>query len=58
MKIFGKQISGRQIAVFSAGVLFFAATTYDVHRSIKNNEAPPSPEQIQALEDYIDSVRR
>ncbi|KAL0427241.1 UNVERIFIED_CONTAM: hypothetical protein Slati_2898900 [Sesamum latifolium] len=37
-------------------VLFLAATTYDVHRSIKNNEKPPSREQLQALEDYINSA--
>ncbi|PIN22216.1 hypothetical protein CDL12_05065 [Handroanthus impetiginosus] len=58
MRIFGKHIYPRQIIVFSSGVLFFAATTYDVHRSIKNNQTPPSPEQLQALEDYINSSRR
>lgn len=39
-------------------IVFLAATTYDVHRSIKNNEIPPSQQQIEALEDYISSVRR
>ncbi|CAA2980296.1 hypothetical protein MTR_5g076600, partial [Olea europaea subsp. europaea] len=58
MKIFGKYIYPRQIILFASGVLFLASTTYDVHRSIKNNETPPTEEQIQALEDYIRSVRR
>ncbi|KAL3745940.1 hypothetical protein ACJRO7_014956 [Eucalyptus globulus] len=58
MKIFGKHVFPRQIVLFSSGLLFLAATTYDVHRSIKNNQTPPSKEQLQALEDYIKSVRR
>ncbi|KAH7851726.1 hypothetical protein Vadar_015812 [Vaccinium darrowii] len=53
MKIFGKYVFPRQIIVFGSGVLFLASTTYDVHRSIKNNEAPPSKEQIEGLEEYI-----
>ncbi|TKY56648.1 hypothetical protein E2542_SST21094 [Spatholobus suberectus] len=39
-------------------LLFLASTTYDVHRSIKNNQTPPSEEQLKGLEDYIKSVRR
>ncbi|KAG5620718.1 hypothetical protein H5410_005936 [Solanum commersonii] len=39
-------------------MLFLGSTTYDVHRSIKNNQTPPSKEQIQAFEDYLNSVRR
>ncbi|XAR58104.1 hypothetical protein NMG60_11026490 [Bertholletia excelsa] len=58
MKIFGKHIFPRQVVLFASGLLFLASTTYDVHRSIKNNETPPSEEQIKALEDYIRSVRR
>ncbi|KAI3440101.1 WD_REPEATS_REGION domain-containing protein [Psidium guajava] len=58
MKIFGKHVFPRQIVLLSSGLLFLAATTYDVHRSIKNNQAPPSKEQLQALEDYLKSVRR
>ncbi|KAI3446848.1 hypothetical protein Pfo_003513 [Paulownia fortunei] len=38
MRIFGKHIYPRQIIVFASGVLFLATTTYDVHRSIKNNK--------------------
>ncbi|KAL7192738.1 hypothetical protein ACSBR2_024539 [Camellia fascicularis] len=58
MKILGKYVFPRQIILFGSGVMFLAATTYDVHRSIKNNETPPSKQQIQALEDYISSIRR
>ncbi|KAL3838749.1 hypothetical protein ACJIZ3_023340 [Penstemon smallii] len=58
MRIFGKNVFPRQIVVFASGVLFLASTTYDVHRSIKNNQEPPSPEQLQALEDYINASRR
>ncbi|KAG5534403.1 hypothetical protein RHGRI_022502 [Rhododendron griersonianum] len=58
MKIFGKFIFPRQIILFGSGVLFLASTTYDVHRSIKNNETPTSKEQIEGLEDYIRSFRR
>jgi hypothetical protein len=36
-------------------MVFFGATTYDVHRSIKNNEQPPTREQVEALQAYIDS---
>jgi hypothetical protein len=28
-----------------------------VHRSIKNNEQPPTREQMEALQDYIDSKK-
>ncbi|KAL5726529.1 hypothetical protein ACHQM5_009567 [Ranunculus cassubicifolius] len=55
MKIFGKHIFPRQIILAATGLMFFAATTYDVHRSIKNNDTPPSKEQLEALEDYIRS---
>ncbi|OAY57293.2 hypothetical protein MANES_02G081950v8 [Manihot esculenta] len=57
MKIFGKYVFPRQIALMASGVLFLASTTYDVHRSIKNNETPPTPQQIQALQHFIDSKR-
>ncbi|GJM99500.1 hypothetical protein PR202_ga16604 [Eleusine coracana subsp. coracana] len=55
MRLFGKHVFPRQIAVFAAGLVFFGATTYDVHRSIKNNEQPPTREQMEALQDYINS---
>ncbi|XXG60177.1 hypothetical protein AAC387_Pa04g2144 [Persea americana] len=55
MKLFGKKVIPRQIVLAASGLLFLASTTYDVHRSIKNNEKPPSKEQIQALQDYLDS---
>ncbi|KAH0696267.1 hypothetical protein KY290_013621 [Solanum tuberosum] len=58
MRIFGKHIFPRQIVLFAFGMLFLGSTTYDVHRSIKNNQTPPSKEQIQAFEDYLNSVRR
>ncbi|KAI4299669.1 hypothetical protein L6164_033104 [Bauhinia variegata] len=58
MRIFGKHVFPRQIIVFASGVLFLAATTYDVHRSIKNNQTPPSKEQLEALQEYINSRRR
>ncbi|KAL7134611.1 hypothetical protein ABFS83_11G039000 [Erythranthe nasuta] len=58
MRIFGKHVYPRQVILFASGVLFLATTTYDVNRSIKNNETPPSPEQLQALEDHINSLRR
>jgi hypothetical protein len=38
-------------------LVFFGATTYDVHRSIKNNEKPPTREQMEALQDYINSKK-
>ncbi|KAF5821802.1 hypothetical protein HanRHA438_Chr01g0019491 [Helianthus annuus] len=58
MKIFGKKIHPRQIILFFAGMLVVGSTSYDVHRSIKNNETPPSKEQIQAMEDYLAAKRR
>jgi hypothetical protein len=39
-------------------LLFFGATTYDVHRSIKSNEQPPTREQMEALQDYINSRKQ
>lgn len=39
-------------------LLFLGATTYDVHRSIKNNERPPSEEQIRYLDDVLRSSGR
>uniref|UniRef100_A0A453LL51 Uncharacterized protein n=2 Tax=Aegilops tauschii subsp. strangulata TaxID=200361 RepID=A0A453LL51_AEGTS len=39
-------------------LVFFGATTYDVHRSIKNNDQPPTREQVAALQDFIDSRKR
>ncbi|CAN6198860.1 unnamed protein product [Urochloa humidicola] len=57
MRLFGKHVFPRQIALFAAGLLFFGATTYDVHRSIKNNEQPPTREQMEALQDYINSKK-
>lgn len=39
-------------------VVFLGATTYDVHRSIKNNEQPPTKEQMEALQDYINSKKQ
>ncbi|TVU10388.1 hypothetical protein EJB05_43913, partial [Eragrostis curvula] len=42
---------------FDAWLVFFGATTYDVHRSIKNNEQPPTREQMEALQDYINSKK-
>ena len=39
-------------------LVFFGGTTYDVHRSIKNNEQPPTREQMEALQDYINSKKR
>ncbi|RLN34104.1 hypothetical protein C2845_PM03G05860 [Panicum miliaceum] len=58
MRLFGKHVFPRQIALFAAGLLFFGATTYDVHRSIKNNEQPPTREQMEALQDYINSRKQ
>ncbi|KAL8497806.1 hypothetical protein ACS0TY_021225 [Phlomoides rotata] len=58
MRIFGKNVYPRQVVVFATGVLLLGTTTYDVHRSIKNNETPPSKEELQALQDYINSHRR
>nr|DAD48337.1 TPA_asm: hypothetical protein HUJ06_018274 [Nelumbo nucifera] len=57
MRLFGKHIFPRQIVLAASGLFFLASTTYDVHRSIKNNQTPPSNEQVQALEDYIRSIR-
>ncbi|OEL14519.1 hypothetical protein BAE44_0024461 [Dichanthelium oligosanthes] len=58
MRLFGKHVFPRQIALFAAGLLFFGATTYDVHRSIKNNEQPPTREQMEALQDYVNSKKQ
>ncbi|PNX86235.1 hypothetical protein L195_g042312, partial [Trifolium pratense] len=55
MKIFGKTVLPGQIILLASGLLFLASTTYDVHRSIKNNQTPPSEEQLKALEEYIKS---
>ncbi|CAD5168355.1 unnamed protein product [Musa acuminata subsp. malaccensis] len=57
MKLLKKHIFPRQVVVFACGLLVLGATTYDVHRTIKNNEEPPSREQIQALQDYLHSKR-
>ncbi|KAL6656460.1 hypothetical protein ACP70R_007286 [Stipagrostis hirtigluma subsp. patula] len=58
MRLFGKHVFPRQVVLFAAGVVFFGATTYDVHRSIKNNEQPPTREQMEALQDYINSKKQ
>ncbi|PNT76292.1 hypothetical protein BRADI_1g46831v3 [Brachypodium distachyon] len=52
MRPLGKHVSPRQVALFAAGLVFFGATTYDVHRSIKNNDQPPTREQMEALQVY------
>ncbi|KAH0448679.1 hypothetical protein IEQ34_022479 [Dendrobium chrysotoxum] len=57
MRLFGKHVFPRQIVLLASGLLFLAATTYDVHRSIKYNEKPPTKEQIDALQSYLDSKR-
>ncbi|KAK9115090.1 hypothetical protein Syun_021887 [Stephania yunnanensis] len=57
MKVFGKYIFPSQVMVAVSGLIFLASTTYDVHRSIKQNQTPPSKEQVLALEDYIRSLR-
>jgi hypothetical protein len=38
-------------------LVFFGATTYDMHRSIKNSQLPPMREQMEALQDYINSKK-
>ena len=38
-------------------LMFLGATTYDVHRSIKNNDRPPTREQVEALQAYIESKK-
>jgi hypothetical protein len=38
--------------------VFFGATTYDVHRSIKNNNRWPTREQVEALQAYINSRKK
>ncbi|KAF7074266.1 hypothetical protein CFC21_079164 [Triticum aestivum] len=58
MRVLGRHVSPRQIALLAAGLVFFGATTYDVHRSIKNNDQPPTREQVAALQDFIDSRKR
>ncbi|XP_020599843.1 uncharacterized protein LOC110039197 [Phalaenopsis equestris] len=57
MRLLGKHVFPRQIVLLASGLLFLCATTYDVHRSIKNNEKPPTKEQIDALQSYVDSKR-
>nr|CAB3457828.1 unnamed protein product [Digitaria exilis] len=60
MRLFGKHVFPRQVPFASSrrSLLFFGATTYDVHRSIKNNEQPPTREQMEALQDYINSKKQ
>ncbi|KAL2317317.1 hypothetical protein Fmac_031193 [Flemingia macrophylla] len=58
MRIFGKYVTSRQLILSATGLVLLASTTYDVHRSIKNNQTPPSQEQLQALQDYVNSHRR
>lgn len=58
MRVLGKHVFPRQVALLAAGVVFLGATTYDVHRSIKNNEQPPTKEQMEALQDYINSKKQ
>lgn len=38
-------------------MLVLGATTYDIHRSIKNNSKPPTEQEMQELNDYIKSLR-
>ncbi|KAL2630315.1 hypothetical protein R1flu_015001 [Riccia fluitans] len=40
-----------------AGLLVLGVTTYDIHRSIKNNELPPSREQLDYLASKISDSR-
>nr|BAK05462.1 predicted protein [Hordeum vulgare subsp. vulgare] len=58
MRLLGRHVSPRQIVLLAAGLVFFGATTYDVHRSIKNNDQPPTSEQVAALQAFIDSRKR
>lgn len=58
MKLFGKSIHPRQIILTGAGLLVVASTTYDVHRSIKYNEKPPTKEDMAALQAHIEAARR
>ncbi|WOG84424.1 hypothetical protein DCAR_0103607 [Daucus carota subsp. sativus] len=58
MRIFGKlMFPGRFIILSASGMLVLAATTYDIHRSIKNNSTPPTQQEMQELNDYIKSLR-
>ncbi|KQJ96609.1 hypothetical protein BRADI_3g25640v3 [Brachypodium distachyon] len=58
MRPLDKHVSPRQVALFAAGLMLFGETTYDVHRSIKNNDQPSTREQMEALQEYIDSKKR
>ncbi|CAA6655816.1 unnamed protein product [Spirodela intermedia] len=59
MRIFGRYyVYPRQLVLAASGLLFLGATTYDVHRSIKNNERPPSEEQMRYLDDVLRSSGR
>lgn len=58
MRLLGRHVSPGQIPLLAAGLVFLGATTYDVHRSIKNNDQPPTKEQVAALQEFIDSRKR
>ncbi|RZR78674.1 hypothetical protein BHM03_00004094 [Ensete ventricosum] len=57
MKLLKKNIFHRQVVAFACRLLGLGASTYDVHRTIKSDEEPPSRGQIQALQDYVHSKR-
>ncbi|KAF0905804.1 hypothetical protein E2562_008854 [Oryza meyeriana var. granulata] len=58
MRVFGKHVFPRQVALLAAGLVFLGATTYDVHRSIKNNEQPPTKEQMAVSYTHLDVYKR
>lgn len=47
-----------KIGIAGAVLLVLGTTTYDIHRSIKSNERPPSDAQMAALAAYVEELRR
>ena len=49
---------GQAVAIFALGCGIIAATTLDVARRIRENEAPPSAADLAALDEYKRALDR
>eukprot|EP00850_Spirogloea_muscicola_P020066 SM000206S06275 [mRNA] locus=s206:83554:83876:+ [translate_table: standard] len=50
-------LTPRNVGLVAAGLAVASLTGYDIHRSIRANDAPPSDKQVAALLAHVDSAR-
>lgn len=50
-------LPGARPALATAALLVLAVTSYDIHRSIKSNEIPPTEAQVEALTAQIEDAK-